>query len=383
MKISKLDFVIYALFLSVFKIFVIPTALQQTLKVAAIAMILFYLINRIHRKELLNISFWWAMIVIGTSFIGYFNNTISIESSLDSVLHGMCIYSLFTLTAYCSRTDNLKKLKDILFFVLIFYCGASLITVAMYGGGSGTSVYYFAGNKFRTGYYFILLLAMILIRYYNQINSKSRNKALFLLFTVMVMLLTRYIQCTTAFVAAVCVAAAVFVPKKLQRILKKPSTVIIALGVAAFLLLVTDIISENQLVSYIITNVLGKDVGLTGRFRIYSYVFRVIRGSWLFGYGYGNYAVGAMVGYGNAQNSVIQLVVDYGIIGLLGFIILMAYCFRKGSNTENRWGYYVYIYTMLVCSMVEICFNYNFYTMLFLICFDRDKTTLPYGTEKT
>lgn len=372
MKINKLDFIIYALLIALFKIFVIPTVLQQVIKIVSIAIILIYLVNRIHRKELFNISFWWALIIIGTSFLGYLKNSITLDNSIDSILHGMCIYSLYTLIAYCSRTDNLKRFINILFSVLAIYCVISLITIVAFGGAPGTGILYFAGNKFRTSYYFIFFLTMIQIKYYDEISSKIRSKILFLILSFVVIGITKYIQCSTAMVATVCVALSIFIPRKMQNILKNPTTVIISLGISALLLLLTNIISENYYVNYVVTELLGEDIGLTGRYRIYGYLFGIIRNSWLFGYGYGNYAVGTIVGYGNAQNSVIQLIIDYGIVGLVGFSILMIHSFRKGSKTENKWGYYVYIYVMLICAMIEICFNYNFYTMLFLICFDRE-----------
>lgn len=382
MKIFKLDFIICALFLALFKIFIIPTPLQQTLKIISIVAVLVYLLNRINRKELLNISLWWVIIIVFTSFLGYFRNTISLGSSLDSILHGMCIYSLYTLIAYCSRSGNIKRFINILFCVLILYSLASLVTIIIFGGGDGTSIYYFAGNKFRTCYYFIFLLCIVQIKYYSLLNSKLRYKLCYVLLSISVIILAKYIQCSTAMVAMCFVTVSVFIPNQIQKILKKPTIVLISLGIAAVLLLVTNIISESYYINYVVTELLGEDIGLTGRFRIYSYLFSVVQKSWLFGYGYGNYAVGSVVGYGNAQNSVIQLLIDYGIIGVLGFFILVAYCFKRGRTFEYKWGYYVYIYTMLICSMIEICFNYNFYTMLFLICLEQNGDTLKYISEK-
>jgi len=377
-KISKLNFIIYALFFALFKIFAIPTVVQQALKVTFIAIILVFLLRRIKKIELFNISFWWATVIIFTSFLGYLRNSINVNNCIDSVLHGMCIYSLYTLIVYCSNNGYMRKFRNCLFEVLIFYCIASLITVIISGGGAGTSVYYFAGNKFRTCYYFIFLLTLVQVKYYVKINKYFWNKIIYLVLTILVLFLTRYVQCSTAIVASAFIAISVFIPQKIREIMKKPSTVIITLGIASVLLLVTNIISENSYISYIVTDILGKDTGLTGRYRIYSYIFRITRNSFLFGYGYGNYVVGTIVGYGNAQNSVIQLIIDYGIIGLISFILLIIFCFKRGAKTADKWGYYVYIYAMLICSMVEICFNYNFYTVMFLIGWDNseEKSTL-------
>ncbi len=69
-------------------------------------------------------------------------------------------------------------------------------------------------------------------------------------------------------------------------------------------------------VKHIVVDVLGENLTLTGRDLIYSGLRAVISESPILGYGYGNAAVAMYVGYGNAQNSIMETLVNYGVVGL-------------------------------------------------------------------
>ena len=56
---------------------------------------------------------------------------------------------------------------------------------------------------------------------------------------------------------------------------------------------------------------------MTGRTPIYDCLELLINEKPVFGWGYGNTAVMALVGYGNAQNGIAELMVNYGAFGVL------------------------------------------------------------------
>ena len=84
-----------------------------------------------------------------------------------------------------------------------------------------------------------------------------------------------------------------------------------------------------------------------------------------FGYGDATQIVAKVVGYGNAQNGILHIFVQYGVLGVSSFIFMCSKAISKvkKSGEENlAIAYPILVYTniMIVCSLVEICFSYNF-----------------------
>lgn len=377
MRVKIIDMIIWMLFLALFKIFIIPAIIHQLIKILFIVIILFFLISRVHWKELFNLSLLWGGIIIFTSILGFRNGHIGIDNAMYSVLHACCIYVTYTLFMYCSREGLIHYVRRDLMNILIFYCFLSLLTIIVNGTGVGTTVIYFAGNKFRTSYYFIMLLACVMNRIKYESMPSLYKKFIVLGLGSFIICICFYMQCVTGVICAAVVMLFYFLPGRILSILRSHWILLVALGVAASLIFVilflTDFLTSNEAIKYLIEDIFGKDTKLTGRFTIYKSLLIVISRSLTFGYGYGNYAVGTVVGFGNAQNSVMQLLVDYGVLGLIGFILLILQCFKKAKPQLKYYFYYAYIYGMLVGSMVEICFDYNFYTMLFLIRWDNEE----------
>lgn len=369
MRINYVSVVIYALLLALFKIFVIPTTLQQITKVFFIILVLCFLVKRINIKEIFNISILCGVVIISSSFLAYFGGLINIDSVFDSVLHSICIYCTYTLIFYCSKYGYMNMFINNLYKILCFYCIMSILTIIIIGSDTVELLYYFAGNKFRTGYYFILLAATYLLKYYDKIKSRYLYKIKYIFLCLFVCFVSYIIKCSTAVVGGMLLIILFILSDKIMGILKKASIVSVSLVIVTIVLSSLKAILEIPYISYFIEKVLGESLGLTGRFVIYEKLHFVIESRKIFGHGYGNYAVGNVVGFGNAQNGMLQILVDYGLIGYIGFIVFVAYCFYKSPKINKNYinGAYIFVYIMIFCSIIEISFNYLFYICLFLI----------------
>ena len=102
----------------------------------------------------------------------------------------------------------------------------------------------------------------------------------------------------------------------------------------------------------------------------------------IFGYGINSTYVEDKLTFGNPQNGLLKMLLDYGIIGTAAF---MALCYNslKSNSKENkvdlkRIPLLAFLYGMMICSLVEI----NLAGIFYLGC-AITKSVLNYETEKS
>ncbi|MCI8307605.1 MAG: hypothetical protein HFH14_06095, partial [Lachnospiraceae bacterium] len=238
------------------------------------------------------------------------------------------------------------------------------------------AIYYFAGNKFRTSYYFMLLWSVIYVKFYEKFKV---NVVLFVLYRfsfVFLIMFCYWIKCSTAVVGSIVMLLMTFFSERVRKKLLSWKVIIVSIVVVGLIILLLRQIVDIEYIEYFIVNILGENLGLTGRFVIYDRLFDIVKIHPFFGFGYGNSAIQAYVAsyFSNAQNSVIQGVIDYGLFGAVAFGLMIRQLFVIKTNVEigtddiNRiWGMYMFVFSMIICSIVEITFNYMFYTALFFV----------------
>lgn len=367
-KISKVDFVIYALFLALFKIYVIPQFIQQLLKVILLIGVMFFIITHANKKKLLNIIVPFGTIIVLSGILSYEAGFVGQQSIYNGLLHAVCIYAIYMISDYCAEHDYLDGMVSCLFNITLIYCLLSLGSMILLGhSDKGTEITYIWGNKFMTSYYFILWIALFRAKYQKEIGTLKRYELIYFFSSFIVLLVCRWLYCSTATIATVLLIIIPFVPQRVKQIATNPITVIIAIIAAGVIPFAIDGIIKVEFVQHVITDILNKSLNLTGRIRIYAFLGQIIsQRTWL-GYGYGNTAVESVVGYGNAQNGLIQLIIDYGLFGTIMFFIIVFQCLKKRQLSDRLEGIYIVLYVMIICSIVEISYNYIFYLVLLMI----------------
>lgn len=62
-----------------------------------------------------------------------------------------------------------------------------------------------------------------------------------------------------------------------------------------------------------------------------------------------------ILGFGNAQNGVLKIIIDSGIIGLIGYTLLAYRSMKSFDHTaEKIWSMAVFVYCMIFASIAEI-----------------------------
>lgn len=197
---------------------------------------------------------------------------------------------------------------------------------------------YFIGNKFVVSYLHIIICAMYYYLYLH--NRKWSHKALLTFFFLLAFsaMIAVSVQCSTAVVGTMIVAALFFFRKIAVR-LYSPVFVVayILLSSVGFIMYYEDILSM-PLVNHIIVDVLHEDATLTGRVNIYMGMLELLDFEPLWGWGNGNSTVFVkyFLDMPNTQNGLMEDYINWGLIGIVPFLLLVfftvKYCERRKPN---------------------------------------------------
>lgn len=225
---------------------------------------------------------------------------------------------------------------------------------------------FFLGNKFNVVYLHLFFWAFYLL--YQQLIKKNKRMCTILIIAL-VIFVSIYVKCSTGIIAIVVFCLLCF--EKFEKYFFNPVTTFISIGIFDTILFVNAAFLSTPFIKFIIENVLGKEIGLTGRMDIYTRIGSLVSKNILFGYGYENntYVASQTVLASNVQNGVLDNVVSFGIIGtaLLAIWIWSCLKFAQKNGKLNAFSYLLYTY--IVISSVEIVFRTNFIIIIALIAF--------------
>lgn len=230
---------------------------------------------------------------------------------------------------------------------------------------------YLFGNKFMVAYLHMQTLG-ILAEYATLSRKLNNIKVYFALLSYAIygMAICSYVNCATGIVGNLVVVTLLLLPisDTIKKTLSKPLTMMVVLLIANVLLIGSDVLLQIPFIQNLITGVLHKDLTLTGRFRIYAMLPDLFKNSFIIGYGYNSDIFAGLIGYGNAQNGILQYVLDCGIVGAITLIINWISSVICIKNKERfSWPMICVIYGFIICSLVEVCFKLNFILVLSII----------------
>lgn len=369
-----LAFSLIAIYFAIFKLVCIPKEFQQGLKACCVYFVILFLITNLKGRDYRDPSIPFCLIVVVSSVAGYLAGYIDLSNCIDAFFYAVCLYVLSLLVSTCHRRGRLDTFISVFFWMTVLYCVFSAIFIVKVGAADGLLLYYFAGNKFSTSYYFIMLACFAFVKLRRSGASKRKVILSTAALGVLALLISLEVYCSTAAVMSALVVAMAFTPPKAQRLLAKPTVIITAMILTGVILTFLLQLLQMPIVKHIVVDTLGEDLTLTGRELIYDGLQTVIGRSPVFGYGYGNAAVAMHVGYGNAQNAIMETLVNYGLLGLLA-LFYMVWKSTKGPKASWTWGMCILLYAMIAGSVVEITYNYFFFISLMAISATIDGAT--------
>lgn len=250
--------------------------------------------------------------------------------------------------------DNFYKGGAIATGLLIVFNDALMILNPSQYYGRNDSFYigtFLLGNKFNVAYthFFFLLFELLFL------NKKRIHRVTTLILISIITAICAYVKCSSMIVGLIFLAMLILLPNKIRKIASGRFTMILY-GASALFVPLFSYITQIGFVRNLVVNVLHKDLTFTGRANIYIILYGLIRKRFLFGYGYASTIIekttfNGYVGYGNAQNAFFDIFINYGLIGIILYTLLL---YTVVSKFKSDIKYYDQRYWILISSLFVI-----------------------------
>ena len=382
MKVRSVDIIIFFSFFVLFKPAFIPSNIQIIIRVTLIMITSIYIIFKVKFRNLFNASLLVVAPIVVSCSVNYYKDLLSFQNLLNGLLYAIRLYNIYTIFLYCKKIRYEYNAFLIIYNLLKIYSFISILSIIIVGPSTNN---FFFGTKYPTSYLLILFVSFYYIKnkqkfYINsKVNIRYFSKYLILFFVTS--LFIWIIGCRTGTISFLMCFILSFSGKKAKKIMSKPVVVILALVVSALFVFIIGEILQLGFVQSILT-LLGKDVTLSDRIRYYQRIGYVIsKCDICIGYGYSSDYMKSIIAYGsNIQNGLLQHLIEYGLCGSIGLLVFIYYSIKK--THMNNWGFYMYLYTMIIAAIVEISISAIFFLCLFImrwVCIKEEKNSFLVG----
>lgn len=375
-KIKSYDIVFVLVFFAIVKIYAIPQVVQQTIKVLGVGIALVYFFCR-SPKSVVNKTIILPCVMLLSTVVAVTTQGGTIRLLLEGILNTLCILAIGSSVCFCQNKNILGHYIKLYYTLTLIACVISVISVGMVGKSAenyGAAITYFWGNKYATSYLFVLLIGMTYLKYYNYRIRRIDKSYLIALYSLTALGVAYCTKCYTAIVAIVTMIILMLfsgtVVRKIKKILDIP------IGAVA-MMIIPGVVSQNisfflqiPIIQYVITEVFGKSIGMTGRVYIYSCLSSIFWKHPFLGYGYNSNIVNRITEVGNAQNGIMELLIDYGVIGVIAVLALVFQAFVASKGKDDCWGLKIMFAGLCIFSIVEISFNYIFFLIVNLLLYN-------------
>lgn len=296
--------------------------------------------------------------------------------TLNAFVTGLRYIMIFVTITQISMDITFRDVANILFKILFIVTTIEDICVLFTNGNGivndGTLAYFFFGNKFGVSYLHMFTIALLLLHIFITRGFNTR-KIVFWIYLLYSIILCRIADCNTGVIGCLVIGLMVFIAGKQDRIIAFIDNQIIFLAVfigSTFLLVGTDLILGNDYISELLLKYSHTNKILSGRVDMYKITLYAIAQNPIWGYGINNTIVEDILSWGNAQNGLLKMLLDYGVIGTAGFLLVCwnAIKQRRGANVNKLvFPSLIFLYAMAICSMVEINISGYFFAGLALV----------------
>lgn len=338
------------------------------------------IIKKLKRKE----YFLFCMILF--IFLGTFSYSTLINR--DTVSGSGVVYAtinlflyiieLFILMIYAAENNKVQSVFNLIFryALLITIITDVIIFTGIVHFTDGAFETYLIGTKFSVVYLHIYLLAFYLLKYSFGKLLSPRQIVMLIILSFMAICVSIRIDCNTGIIGSMLLVVFVLIfwiyRDKVLKAFSSPLLFLVFIfgsGIIAFLL---ERIIQTPAITNLITNTLERDLTLTGRTEIFSLYTLKMAGHWLWGYGYGNaYTVSmGLFGYADAQNALLQWILQVGIIPIIFLVLLWANIMHHVSMRKDLikiMPIIALIYVFIILGTVEITYSMNFFLWMGLL----------------
>lgn len=243
---------------------------------------------------------------------------------------------------------------------------------------------YLVGTKFGVVYQHLFLITLFMLIKSDKLSVKNRRlrfsvqiQLVFLL--ALTGLVSVYVDCMTGVVGIIIFFVLSILMQKFGKLFTSPAFFLVAIILSFSVIWAMSALLVNTHIANFITKYLNRELTLTGRTLIYAGLPFVMKEHWLLGYGYGSsYEIcNKYLGFANAQNALMDWILQIGIVGTIALCFVFVICVSKmhrrvlqNGKKFRTWIWpFALIYTYIFLGTVEITYNMQFISALLLLYF--------------
>lgn len=306
----------------------------------------------------------YPIIIFGTLMLcSTFINLGFSTRTLNAFVTGMKYIVIFITICQITLDSGFENVASSLLKFILFATTLEDIAVLVTRGhgltNDGILAYYFLGNKFGVSYLHLFSLSLLLLNHYFK-KGKAIKKPFFWFYLFYSLFLCKIADCNTGIVGCLVIGLIVFIVGKKEIIASIINNGLVYLLVfigASFLLIGTNLILGNKIIYSFLMNYSHTSKILSGRIDMYNIALKAISNKLIWGYGINNTIVEDTLSWGNAQNGLLKMLLDYGVIGTFSFLFVCLNAIgRKKLKFMNLriFSVITFLYAMAICSTVEI-----------------------------
>ena len=320
--------------------------------------IILYLIIK-YRKGFKIAPIVYILLLVYSVLLGYssYINNNSITWGISGFMHGIRVISILLVLYGVVKKRGINNTVSALIPIISALLIPTDILILVFPYNINSSTVYLIGDKFHVSYMHCILMALISIRYTNL--KKIYVVSLYLL----CLLITIRIKCTTGML----MLAFLFVMELLTDIIPRIRGFICSINLAAIIMAIENVLiwGANAILytpwaNHIIVDILGKSSNMTGRFKLYSVIPELIMNKPVLGYGLQSDIFRDLFGYGNAQNGLMQIVVESGILGASLYLVALFLAGKRANRDIKLYSIYLYIISFIIGSISEMNLSTHF-----------------------
>ena len=241
---------------------------------------------------------------------------------------------------------------------------------------------YFVGTKFSVVYQHLFLMVLFLIvstdklnRRYSLSSYSVKSKCLIIL--VLTIIISLSVDCATGLIGTILLFCFCIVFNKIKYVFSNPIIFIFVILMAYGTMWIMNILLLNKGIAQFVTTFLNRELTLTGRTIIFSGIPKIMRNHWLMGFGYGSsYEICIKnIGYADAQNGLMEWILQVGVIGTSALLLILYLCMKryyklirtKDRQFNNCLWIVAIIYVYIILGIVEITYSMQFIGLLLVL----------------
>lgn len=285
----------------------------------------------------------------------------------------------FTITVeiFCQR-EAMSELLHVFYRMTFWIVIATDLLILFtnmhlrYGGDM-----FLVGTKFSVIYMHFYLISFFFadkrIRVQSMTKRSFMDKMMLALLLIITMIMSVRLGVATGIVGTAAFLVFLWLSDVNINCILNAKSFLIAFFASVLFAIFVEVILSNGMVTYVITQLLGKDITLTFRTIIYSMFPKIMKDHWLWGFGYGTgYEVLMRYGIVDAQNGVFDWVQQIGILGTLMLAIWLSLAMRKPKvevdiKSSSAKSLTALVYVFILLATVEITYSSKFLAVVVLL----------------